>query len=125
MPTAVRSREEILALYRAAIAWEDEGLTPQVIRERLIAGGVEEQQAAEIVFKLGDYRTAFVAPPLTARDATGIALWAIGLLVLVLGMGLFVGNITGLAPSVPFAGYIVMGLGSGLLTAAANRTSRI
>ena len=125
MPSTALSREEILALYRAALAWEDEGHCASAIHEKLMERGVGDRQAAEMVGKLAEYRAAFVAPPLTATDAVGIAMWALGLLVMLLGVGLFLGNVTGLAPSVPFAGYVVMGLGSALLTAAANRTNRI
>lgn len=123
MPATALSREEILALYRTALAWEDEGYSASAIHEKLMERGVGGQQAAEMVGKLAEYRAAFVAPPLTANDAVGIALGALGLLVTLLGAGLFVGNVSGLAPTVPFAGYVVMGLGSALLTAAANRTN--
>jgi hypothetical protein len=125
MPSTAHSRDEILALYRAALAWEDEGQSASAIHQNLMERGMGDQQAAEMVAKLGEYRAAFVAPPLTATDAVGIAMWALGLLVMLLGTGLFLGNITGLAPSVPFAGFVVMGLGSALLTAAANRTNWI
>jgi len=125
MPSTALSREEILALYRAALAWEDDGHSASTIREKLRERGVGSQQAAAMMGKLAEYRAAFAARPLTANDAVGIALWAFGLLVTMLGGGLFVGNVSGLAPTVPFAGYVVMGLGSALLTAAANRTNRI
>jgi hypothetical protein len=37
---------------------------------------------------------------------------ALGALVFVVGVGLFVGNVTGAFPSFPCAGFLVMGLGS-------------
>lgn len=125
MAPATLTREDILALYRAALAWQDEGHSAQAILEKLAAQGLDVKQAGEILAKLTQYRSAFVTPPMTANDAAGIAMWALGLLVTFAGAGLFLGNVSGLAPSVPFAGYVVMGLGSVLLTAAANRTARL
>jgi hypothetical protein len=57
-------------------------------------------------------------PP--ARHPVGKAIVSgCGGLVFVLGVGLFLGNVTGLFPTFPFAGFLVMTLGGALLGAGA------
>lgn len=46
----------------------------------------------------------------------------LGSLVFVLGVGRLIGNVTGMFPTIPFAGYVVMAAG-GAMVGAGNRAS--
>jgi hypothetical protein len=52
-----------------------------------------------------------------AKPAGAVPLVGCGALIFLLGVGLFIGNITGLFPTLPFAGFIVMMVGSLLFRA--------
>jgi len=61
-------------------------------------------------------------PSTTATPAGGGLLTVVGGLVFLVGAGLFIGNITGMFPTVPFAGFVVMTIG-GAMVGAGNRNS--
>jgi hypothetical protein len=73
-----------------------------------------ENEAAHARFP-GGTRPAPAGPSVGASQLVGC-----GGLVCLLGFGLFVGNLTGLFPTVPFAGFIVMALG-GVIAGAGSR----
>jgi hypothetical protein len=47
-----------------------------------------------------------------AKPGSGVPLVGCGALIFLLGVGLFIGNVTGLFPTFPFAGFIAMTVGS-------------
>jgi hypothetical protein len=59
----------------------------------------------------------------TARTVVRGLLFAVGGLVFLVGVGLFLGNITGLLRTMPFAGYFTMTVGLATLGAAARATA--
>ncbi|MGZ3417364.1 MAG: hypothetical protein ACXVEF_22650 [Polyangiales bacterium] len=45
----------------------------------------------------------------------GMALMGVGGLIFVIGVGLYIGNVTGKFYSFPYAGYITMGIGAAII----------
>lgn len=58
-----------------------------------------------------------VRQPASARTARQL----LGLVVVLVGVGLLIGNVTGLAATFPFAGFIVMTIGGAIMGAKSAR----
>ena len=109
------------APYDRAAELLESGAAPEQVHQELVKSGLDDQTAATVVhysvqFREHAHRERESAP---AR----ITLSVIGVLLLLAGVVLFVGNRTGAMPTFPFAGFIVMGVG-GALVAAAERVGR-
>jgi hypothetical protein len=99
------------------------GLSPREAAERLVERGIEPDVAATAV------RNVLNPPPARgepiehaepARSDGGI-LQLFGLLVFVIGVGLFIGNVTRVFPTFPFAGFLVMTIGGLLWRSGGSR----
>lgn len=100
-------------VYGEAIALLNSGMSPEDTEKRLVGGGLEPQLAKGVVAAvLADGQIQ--APSATGRK---LALQLLGGLIFVVGVGLFIGNVTGLFRTFPFAGFIVMGIGGAIVGA--------
>ena len=62
--------------------------------------------------------------PTTPNPAGAGVLKVVGGVVFVLGLGLLLGNVTGIFPTVPFAGFVVTTIGGAILGAASRESSQ-
>jgi membrane-bound ClpP family serine protease len=56
----------------------------------------------------------------TPNPASGGVLTVLGSVVFVLGVGLLIGNVTGIFPTLPFAGFVVMTIGGAMVGAGSR-----
>jgi uncharacterized membrane protein len=93
----------------------DQGNFPDVVKERLVRRGVDKTTASAVV---DDILARFRAAEQEGQG-TRLLLRFLGILVFVVGIVLFIGNVTGAFPTFPFAGFIVMSIG-GLIWGASK-----
>ena len=115
MTAQTMPREQIIATYKRAAALIDQGVPEERIQQMLMEDGFSKDQAAEVLSNLPAFRTAVLRQRGTDNPFSGMGLWCVGLLVFAAGLFLFIGNVTGLCPTLPFAGYLTMTLGGALL----------
>jgi hypothetical protein len=103
----------IQAIYADAAAMLNSGVSPKQAEQQLVDKGVEPQVAKAVIDDL------LAHAQLQAQQAGGggLALQLLGGLIFVVGIGLFIGNVTGVFPTFPFAGFIVMGIGGAIVGA--------
>jgi len=103
----------IQASYAEAAAMLNGGVSPKQAEQRLVANGHEPQLARAVIDNL------LARAQLQSRQGQGegLALSVLGGLIFAVGIGLFIGNVTGIFPTVPFAGFVVMGIGGAILGA--------
>jgi hypothetical protein len=112
--TAVVNDLILKALYAQADFLLKLGNSPEEARRKLVEAGVSEQVASAVVANAPSY-----ARKARGHSGAGNALHLLlGVLIFMLGIGLWIGNRTGLFPTFPFAGFIVMAIGSVVLQAA-------
>jgi hypothetical protein len=111
--TAVALVHKLLtrAIYAEAAAMLNAGASPTQAEQRLVDKGLEPQGAKAVIADL------LAHAQVRARQAGGgsLGLQFLGGLIFVVGIGLFLGNKTGLFPTFPFAGFIVMGVGGAIV----------
>src|SRR5262245_37386420 len=110
------SRPEVhAAAYRHARNLLDSGIAPARVEDNLIARGLDEATAAQVVRSLSEANARSRQRP---PSAGGICTMTVsGVVVCCLGGLLFIGNLTGLAPTMPYAGGIVMTIGIAIICA--------
>ncbi len=111
---AVVREQYLLAVYGIGAAMLDGGETPVRTEQRLLEMGLEPHAARLVVRDLLARARMRTRPP----ASRGLALLLLGFLVMTIGAGLWAGNVSGLFPTFPFAGYLVMGAGAAMLRVA-------
>jgi hypothetical protein len=76
---------------------------------------IETKQMQGEVKLLTSEETSHLTPSHQSHQQDSVVV--LGSLIIVVGLGLFLGNITGLFPTFPFAGYLTIGLGGLVLSA--------
>ncbi len=104
------------AVYARAAELLGEGLSLQAILAKLVESGLDQQTARAVVNEALDAQRRAAAEQ--QQGAGSVALMVLGGLVFLVGIGVFLGNITGLFPTLPFAGFLLMTVGGALLGAA-------
>lgn len=90
-----------------------------VIVDKLIKRGITRELATAIARDLAPLRAAGAEK--RNRDAKrGLVLISFGIVVTLVGIAVLVGNVTGLFPSVPYAGFIMMTAGGLMITAGSQ-----
>jgi len=105
------------ALYDGAIALLNKGYSPDAVKEQLVAKGWGQPTAE---FVVGEIVARDLAPRRGRRWERGVGEFA-GIGMMVVGLGLFVGNVSGAFPTLPYAGFILMGVGGLILGAEKAR----
>lgn len=101
-------------VYADALAMLDQGNRPEQVKRQLVEKGLDKIAAAAVVDDiLAQSRAA-------RREGAGtrLLLRCLGGVVIVLGIGLYFGNRSGAFATFPFAGFVVMGIGSMIWGAA-------
>ena len=101
------------SIYAEAARLLNSGVSPNQAAQRLAEKGLEPQFARSVIDHLVTRAQRPAGPP----TGGSVVLQLFGGLVLVVGIGLFIGNITGLFPTFPFAGFIGIGIGGAILRA--------
>jgi hypothetical protein len=101
------------AIYADAAAMLNSGVSPTQAEQRLVDKGLEPQVAKAVI----DDLLAHAQVQARQADGGGLAQQLLGGLIFVVGIGLFIGNVTGIFPTFPFAGFIVMGIGGAIFGA--------
>jgi hypothetical protein len=94
----------------------NQGSSPEETQHKLMETGLDAQSAAQVV--------VFAQDRLSAKtgNVKATVLQLVGGAVFALGIGLLIGNITGLFRTFPFAGYLTMAVG-GAIYGAGQRAS--
>jgi hypothetical protein len=108
----VRERWAV-AVYSVAAASLRDGESPTQAVQRLVDKGLEQRVASAVINDL----LARGRERVRASDETPPVLVVLGGLLLLVGAALFMGNMTGLFPTFPFAGFLLMGIGATLFRA--------
>jgi hypothetical protein len=124
-------REETAALVRDAVAWRgaqgtalellDQGDGVLDVRRKLVETGLDPEAAAAVVEAVQQQRSGEVRGEsgYTERGVgQRLGLAILGLALLGAGVVLLIGNRTGAFPTVPFAGFLTMTIGSMVFGAA-------
>jgi hypothetical protein len=103
----------IQAIYADAAALLNSGVSPNVAEQRLVEKGLEPKVAKAVIDDL------LAHPQVRAGQAGGggLAMQFLGGLIFAVGICLFIGNVTGIFRTFPFAGFIVMGIGGAIMGA--------
>lgn len=109
-------REVLRAAYVHAAATLDGGASPPQAMQVLVEKGLEPQVAKAVIEDLLAKVQAQARQPI----GESVALQILGGFLFVVGIALFVGNVTGILPTLPFAGFIVTSIG-GAFIGAGNR----
>jgi hypothetical protein len=107
----------IRAADRQAAQHFGSGLSPAETQGKLVECGFDQQVAMAAVGRLVERQSQDRSRRALRRLAV-----VVGALFLLAGMALFIGNRSGAFPTVPFAGFIVMGLGGAILASAGARS---
>jgi hypothetical protein len=103
------------AVYIQAAQLLGSGVSPEETHARIVRDGLDRQTAAAIV------DDAFQARQQALQEQNRSAgTMVLGVLLFLGGIALFIGNTTGLFPTFPFAGFLLMTIG-GAVCAAAQR----
>jgi hypothetical protein len=110
-------QDAVRTVYAHAAALLNSGVSPQQAAQGLVDKGLEPQVAKAVIDDL------LAKTQAQARQPRGgsVALLMFGGLLLVVGIGLLIGNVTGIFPTFPFAGFIVMGIGGAIFRAGSRR----
>ena len=103
----------IQAIYADAAAMLNSGVSPKQAEQRLVDKGLEPQTAKAVI----DDLLAHAQVQAQQADGGGLVRQLLGGLIFVVGIGLCIGNMTGIFPTFPFAGFIVMGIGGAIFRA--------
>jgi hypothetical protein len=99
------------------------GASEAEVASELVNAGLDFQTASSVAANMRSsvdgYPTSSATSSSASRAAAGIAIF--GGFLFVVGIGLLIGNRSGLFPTFPFAGFWVMGLG-GLMMSAFGRS---
>ncbi len=107
------------AVYNDAVILLNQGHSPDQVKRQLIEKGLGQSVAASVV----DDILARNQAPQSEGTVTQMLLQVLGAVVFVVGIGLVIGNQTGMFPTFPFAGFIAMVIG-GAIFGVAERASR-
>lgn len=102
-----------------AMSLLNEGWSPEETKQRLVERGWDEALASSIVDDLVDYLRDQAARMEEAE--TNPLMQFLGVVAILAGIGLFIGNRTGAFPTIPFAGFAAMAIGSLILSSAGKR----
>jgi len=102
------------ALYNNAAALLEAGVAPPRVEQRLVEKGFQPPIVKEVIEDL--LNRAQQQEPQDGRGSAPLQL--LGGVIFVAGIGLLVGNVTGVFPTFPFAGFIVMTIGGAIFGAA-------
>src|SRR5262245_28038140 len=94
----------------------DGGASRDETHRRLVETGLDPGVATWVIDEVQRARSGEAA----AREGSGLT--AVGAVVFFVGLGLMFGNITGLFPTFPFAGFLTTGLGSLLMSVGQGRS---
>lgn len=112
-------RELAQAAYDYAAELARDGLAPMEIRQKLMEKGLGPEQAALIA---GNVPTSPAWKRRSAQQQVkSMTLWALGMFTFMAGVCLFIGNVTGIFRTIPFAGYATMALGGWLMATGMTR----
>jgi hypothetical protein len=103
----------IQAVYADAAALLNAGVSPGQVAQRLVDKGLDPKAAKAVIDDLVAHAQVRARP----EDRAALILQLAGGLLFLAGGGLFMGNVTGLFPTFPFAGFIVMGIGGAIFQA--------
>ncbi len=110
------SRPSGQPLYQSAVRLLGDGLPAEEVRLRLVDEGHDPHDVFVILRHLGGARAVALEDPAVPATPPGTsALLILGGVVVVLGAVLTVGNVSGLFPTFPYAGYLLMASGVGLM----------
>jgi hypothetical protein len=112
----------IQAIYAGAVALLNQGHSADLVKQKLVERGLEQATAASVVNEILVQHCAAQFKGVLRRQeemAGRVMLRILGGLVFVIGIGLYIGNRTGIFPTFPYAGFIAMGIG-GLIWGAAE-----
>jgi len=105
------------APYALARELLDGGASLGDTRRALVETGLDSDEAVSVVSEVQDARSGEASDkPGGGGGSLGLAI--LGVTVFIAGVVLLLGNLTGLFPTIPFAGFITTALGSFLFAAA-------
>lgn len=97
-------------LYAGTLDMLNQGLSPEQVKQKLISNGIDPTLASAIVNDIVGRRQGVE----NDTNATGVLAVLLGILVVIAGIGLFIGNVTGLFPTFPCAGYLTITIGAAI-----------
>ena len=108
----------VQAVYAEAVTLLNSGRSPKEVEQRLLEKGLEPDTAKAFI------RSALAqGQEPQAQPTAGSGLFQlVGGIVVIAGVGLLIGNMTGFFPTFPFAGFITMTVG-GFIAGAGQKSS--